>query len=610
MLSGTDAVYSLMDDFDLADSFERAGDPTAACSAYQRCLVKDPSNASAAVNLAILLKYLGKQEAALAAHQHAQAMQPERRITDSCRLLSGGPIFGYAPCSVEERHKASCYLRTVLRTGGYGADAMQRRLQGLTKVPTGTELLLLRTQPGQRQSLLDGAQPEGVLLLLFAMGVALPRGTVASAVGEEKTARMIELGLLLHPPPLTDDELLASPVQVYPLALHTTATNDANQATQHEGLNETSSSPSSNSRSNSPSRDDLLLATDWDLEGMLPTKWAVMPIGSDSLNLVHLAPRAEGCSKLLDVCCGSGIQALTALATYAETAVAADVSPRAVAFTAFNAELNGLSPRLTAVVSDIYSAAHPLGPFDAILANPPFVAVPALGSGLDESTHWALYADGGPDGASVLRTIVASAKDDALLRPGGTLSMVSEYPNVRTAHEWLPALGDARSDARSDASSSKVRSSASNDASFDLSVDVSVDVATSRSGLAFAVCFEPIAHVQEADEYAADRADERGWPWANVQQWEESLKANGVDHMGSGLVFGVKRGSESTGACCPLRGPSREEDLSLLESSGDVVRAIRDALLAGADAGALESIARGHCQYVLGGDVFGPVTDI
>ena len=126
-------------------------------------------------------------------------------------------------------------------------------------------------------------------------------------------------------------------------------------------------------------------------------------------------------------------------------------------------------------------------------------------------------------------------------------------------------------------------------------LDVSSDAATSRSGLAFAVCFEPVAHVQSAREYAADRADERGWPWANVQSWEESLRAHGVDHMGSGLVFAVKRGgAESSGACCPLRGPSREEDLSLLESSGEVVRAIRDALLAGASAAELEALARNH----------------
>ena len=201
---------------------------------------------------------------------------------------------------------------------------------------------------------------------------------------------------------------------------------------------------------------------------------------------------------------------------------------------------------------------------------------------------------------------MAEAKDDTLLRPGGTLSMVSEYPNVKTAHEWLPALGSvAKRGVRSgDASGGGISSEQPSSTKvaelqqlLDVSeasarhllrsshdgkgegLDVSSDAATSRSGLAFAVCFEPVAHVQSAREYAADRADERGWPWANVQSWEESLRAHGVDHMGSGLVFAVKRGgAESSGACCPLRGPSREEDLSLLESSGEVVRAIRDAL--------------------------------
>ena len=61
------------------------------------------------------------------------------------------------------------------------------------------------------------------------------------------------------------------------------------------------------------SADELLVATDWARESLIPAKFAVMPIGDDSLNLVHLAPRRR-CQRVLDLCTGSGVQALVAAA--------------------------------------------------------------------------------------------------------------------------------------------------------------------------------------------------------------------------------------------------------------------------------------------------------
>ena len=73
------------------------------------------------------------------------------------------------------------------------------------------------------------------------------------------------------------------------------------------------------------------------------------------------------------------------------------------------------------LLSDVYSAVDSLiaaggdeddegesgvgGPFDAILANPPFVAVPPPPPGASTHAEWALYADGGPDGARVLNAV-------------------------------------------------------------------------------------------------------------------------------------------------------------------------------------------------------------
>ena len=55
------------------------------------------------------------------------------------------------------------------------------------------------------------------------------------------------------------------------------------------------------------SEGELLVATDWARESLVPAKFAVMPIGDDSLNLVHLAPRRR-CRRVLDLCTGSGVQ--------------------------------------------------------------------------------------------------------------------------------------------------------------------------------------------------------------------------------------------------------------------------------------------------------------
>ena len=215
--------------------------------------------------------------------------------------------------------------------------------------------------------------------------------------------------------------------------------------TASDGGSSSSSSSGGSSSSSSSSGGGggtaLFVATDFDAESLLPTRFAVMAVGVDSLNLAYLGPRHRRCSRVLDVCCGSGVQGLVAAATYADAVVALDVSHRAVRFCNFNAHLNEVAARLTPYVSDVYAALPPQErtvPFDAILANPPFVAVPPPPADAAIEALWALYADGGPDGADVLNEIVRGAADPALLRPGGLLAIVSEFPNLESAHEWIP----------------------------------------------------------------------------------------------------------------------------------------------------------------------------
>ena len=373
----------------------------------------------------------------------------------------------------------------------------------------------------------DAPQPSGVLLLLFLLGAAVRRATVESALGPATLALLREHGLLLHAgqdgcPGEDGPELLASPVQIYPVATrHGAAVGAATvggaEATTEAGAGDCGGAGAGDGGDAGDAEDrgqyedeELLVATDWARESLVPAKFAVMPIGDDSLNLVHLAPRCR-CHRVLDLCTGSGVQALVAVRCYAEAAVATDVNPRALRFVTFNAALNGLAAQVTTRQGDGYAALTPrtaptappqcsdYEPFDVILANPPFVAVPPPPPGASTHAEWALYADGGPDGGRVLDAIIAGASTTRL-RPGGHLAIVSEFPNIRGAHLTLSAL---------------------------------------RPGLSLSLFYDPL-HVQTAAEYAADRADERGWPWADAATHLSSLRAHGVDHMGSGVLFGVQ----------------------------------------------------------------------
>ncbi|MGQ9871974.1 carbamoyltransferase C-terminal domain-containing protein [Leptodesmis sp.] len=67
----------------------------------------------------------------------------------------------------------------------------------------------------------------------------------------------------------------------------------------------------------------------------------VMYLGMDSMGLVHTAPQIP-VSRVLGLCCGSGIQGLVA-SRYAREVVGVDINPWAIRFARFNAQLNGIS---------------------------------------------------------------------------------------------------------------------------------------------------------------------------------------------------------------------------------------------------------------------------
>jgi carbamoyltransferase len=143
----------------------------------------------------------------------------------------------------------------------------------------------------------------------------------------------------------------------------------------------------------------------------------VMPPGVDSAGLFRVAPRTpRRCT--LDLCCGSGAQALAA-AAYSDRVIGVDVNPRALRFAAVNAAANRID-RISFRLGDTYDS---LGDerFDAMLANPPFVPWPDDAPAL-------LYRGGGPRGEDVLARIMAGAV--ARLEPLGTLVVAADFADV------------------------------------------------------------------------------------------------------------------------------------------------------------------------------------
>lgn len=221
--------------------------------------------------------------------------------------------------------------------------------------------------------------------------------------------------------------------------------------------------------------------TDGEVAGEEP----VMYIGPDSLGLVQhfwsnfysMQITGRQVKTILDLCTGSGIQALYGLALYPTArATCVDISTRALHFVLINALLNDIDPsRLDLVEGDLltgmgrrwsirHHADEPslrLVPgdtgntptlwnwldssstsatrcFDVITANPPFLPVPP-----DLVNLHGKFSDGGDSGEEALAAIVRVAR--RVLANDGILAIVSEF--------FLSSSSPLESNASSDTSS-------------------------------------------------------------------------------------------------------------------------------------------------------------
>lgn len=278
--------------------------------------------------------------------------------------------------------------------------------------------------------------PVECLIALFLVGAVVSKPCLTEQLGQEFLDLSQSLSIL-YPSEVDPDRLVAT-VQIFPVQLQW----------------ESSSSP-------------LYIMTDWHPRVLSQTQVGdrgeegVMYIGPDSIGLVHhffshyyttRQPPQGNTNRLLDLCTGSGIQALYGLAYNPQArATCVDLSPRALHFVLLNALLNDMDPeRLQLIEGDLLSGQGKLwnlrkdnknlelvpgeerplldlllvdseAAFDLVTANPPFLPVPpAL------AHRHGKFSDGGGSGEEVLRAIVQFARQ-VLLRPTGVLAVVSEF---------------------------------------------------------------------------------------------------------------------------------------------------------------------------------------
>jgi methylase of polypeptide subunit release factors len=137
--------------------------------------------------------------------------------------------------------------------------------------------------------------------------------------------------------------------------------------------------------------------------------------GPDTYRFCSFIRRNLGrCCSVVDVGCGSGAGGIVA-ASLAQRVVLADIQPHALRFAAVNAALAGVPAEL--VESDVLGSVE--GPFDCVIANPPYLRDPA----------GRLYRDGGGNFGEALSLRIAG---EALnrLEAGGKLLLYTGAPNV------------------------------------------------------------------------------------------------------------------------------------------------------------------------------------
>jgi len=246
------------------------------------------------------------------------------------------------------------WVGTCLRESGYTPEALKQLLSVTSPDDVG-----LLNHAAALERIADDSTPVAALARLFFLEAPEPLHTVVAALTRRRCTDLIELGLLQRRQSRVQARVRIDPVgEQYVL---------------------------SDRRFGRIDRGAL----------HLPAGDPVYPPSTDSL-LLRDAIAAPHARTLLDVCTGSGIQALQRAAV-ADQLVATDINVRAAAMATLNAALNGIQ-HCTVHTGDLYRPIR-RDRFDLIIANPPFVASP--------HQRGPSYHAGGRRGDRVLRRVIA-----------------------------------------------------------------------------------------------------------------------------------------------------------------------------------------------------------
>lgn len=166
------------------------------------------------------------------------------------------------------------------------------------------------------------------------------------------------------------------------------------------------------------------------LQGARHGEHHVMGVGGASRTLASLA-RYERGQSVFDLGTGCGVHAIVAAIRGAQ-ATASDISPRALEFAKFNAELNGVfvDVREGSLFAPVEGER-----FDVVVSNPPFVITPGE---VRDVLGTMEYRDGGEPGDSLAKSVVRDVEQH--LQPGGRAWMLSnwEIPAPKEVQLALP----------------------------------------------------------------------------------------------------------------------------------------------------------------------------
>jgi carbamoyltransferase len=140
---------------------------------------------------------------------------------------------------------------------------------------------------------------------------------------------------------------------------------------------------------------------------------AVMFLGKDSYTLARGTIR-KPVSNTLDLCTGSGVQALLA-ASHSGHVIGVDINPRAVNFANFNRIFNEIC-NVTFLEGDLFEPVKG-ETFDLVIANPPFVPS-------SERRAKVFFRDGGFTGETILEKILGAL--DHALSEHGTCQIITQ----------------------------------------------------------------------------------------------------------------------------------------------------------------------------------------